>query len=106
MDADFQLDSETINKLREGYDKSAEKTIDSLFEYMKQIDGVLGCGWKGKSSERYIEVISEYQQSTQEFVNEIMYRKSVIDEANDKFNVIYGKAEGVGDKISKMNSLK
>lgn len=101
MKPDFRLNGECISRIISVYTESAKQVISSLNTFQCEVDSVMGKGWKGKASEKFIKIIEDYEKETQSFLNEIERFYTITSIAGQRLGVLEDQASNIGKQMRK-----
>lgn len=88
MEKQFKLECEDLYKMQQKYTECAEQINKSLFVYLKDLNDILGVGWKGNASAEFAKVVTDYVQSTNKLTNELLRKKEIMSSADNMINDI------------------
>ncbi|MFA5658879.1 MAG: hypothetical protein WC900_06305 [Oscillospiraceae bacterium] len=78
MEGDFRLENDEILKLKKSYEKCAEEITRSTYQYLKDLNDILGVGWKGRANEEFARVVSDYTDGSTEIANKLLTKRDVL----------------------------
>lgn len=99
MGAVFKLEGSIIKDTVNVYENAANNTIEALRAFKSEVDDIMGIGWKGKASEKFIDIIDDYEKSTQEFLNEIQRYKQIMLVAGATLGVLEEQGRNIGKEM-------
>lgn len=99
MGAVFKLEGSIIKDTISVYENAANNTIDALRVFKSEIDDIMGIGWKGEASKKFIDIINDYEKSTQEFLNEIQKYKQIMLVAGATLGTLEEQGRNIGNEM-------
>lgn len=99
MGAVFKLEGSIIKDTVSVYENAANNTIEALKVFKSEIDDIMGTGWKGEASKKFIDIIDDYEKSTQEFLNEIQRYKQIMLVAGATLGVLEEQGRNIGNEM-------
>ncbi|MGN0654215.1 MAG: hypothetical protein ACI4KD_04795 [Oscillospiraceae bacterium] len=99
----FKLEGSVIKETINVYENAANNAIEAMNIFKTEIDGIMGTGWKGEASKKFINIIDDYEKSTQEFLNEIQRYKQIMLVAGTTLGALEEQGKNVGSKMKQVD---